>query len=127
MDYFYVGNYNGQNGLIDIHVPLMFKVNKWSFGIRPHYFLAAATVSTLDQNNQSTRDYNKGLGSEIDLTAKYVISEIVDISGGYSQMLASETMQVVKYPGNPGGEFHKNNNSWAWIMITMKPTFFSRE
>ncbi|MFC2126361.1 alginate export family protein [Bacteroidota bacterium] len=127
MDYFYVGNYNGQNGLIDIHVPLMFKVNKWSFGIRPHYFLAAATVSTLDQNNQSTRDYNNGLGSEIDLTAKYVISEIVDITGGYSQMLASETMQVVKYPGNSGSEFYKNNNSWAWIMITMKPTFFSKE
>lgn len=127
MDYFFVGNYMGQNGLIDIYIPLLYKVKKWNFGIRPHYFIAAATVSTLDQGNQSTRDYSNGLGAEIDIVAKYTISPGINIAGGYSQMFATETMQVVKYPDNPSGEYYKNNNSWAWIMVTMKPTFFNKE
>jgi hypothetical protein len=127
MDYFFVGNYSGQNGLVDLYLPLMFKVKKWNFGIRPHYFIAAATVSTLDQDNQSTRDYSNGLGTEIDIVAKYTISPNINIAGGYSQMFATETMQVVKYPENPSGEYYNNNNSWAWIMVTIKPTFFNKD
>ena len=127
MDYFFVGNYVGKNGLIDLYVPISVKIKKWSFGLRPHYFMAAATVSSLDQNNQPIRDYSNGLGTEIDFTGKFNMSKYVNISGGYSQMLASETMQVVKYPGNPSGEYYKNNNDWAWLMITVKPTFFNKE
>ena len=33
----------------------------------------------------------------------------------------------IYYPENPNGEFYKNNNSWAWIMITIKPTFFNSD
>jgi len=127
MDYFYVGNYGGQNGLVDIYVPLVYKVKKWNFVIRPHYFLTSAKVSTLDTSGQSIRDYNNGLGAEIDLQVQYSLSESVNIAGGYSQMFASETMQVVKYPENSTGEFYKNNNDWAWLMITFKPTFFNKE
>jgi hypothetical protein len=127
MDYFYVGNYGGQNGLVDIFIPLSYKYKKWNFMLRPHYFLAAATVSILDDGGQAVRDYSNGLGAEIDFQAQYSISDNVNIAGGYSQMLASATMQVVKYPGNPDGEFYKNNNDWAWLMVTFKPTFFSKE
>jgi len=127
MDYFFVGNYAGQNGLVDIYVPLALKVKKWTFGLRPHYFLAAATVSTLDQNNQVIQDYSNGLGAEIDIVGQYVISRSVNIAGGYSQMFATETMQVVKYPANPGGAYYKNSNNWAWLMVTIKPTFFNKE
>jgi len=127
MDYFYVGNYAGQNGLIDLYLPLMFKVKKWNFGMRPHYFIAASTVSTLDQNNQSLRDYSNGLGAELDFLVQFNLSETVNFTGGYSHMLASETMQVVKYPANPTGDFYKNINNWAWLMITVKPTFFNKE
>jgi hypothetical protein len=127
MDYFYVGNYGGQNGLVDIYVPLVYKIKKWNFAIRPHYFLAGAKVSTLDSNGQPIMDYGNGLGAEIDLQVQYNLSESVNIAGGYSQMFASETMQVVKYPGNSTGEFYKNNNDWAWLMITFKPTFFNKE
>lgn len=127
MDYFYVGNYSGQNGLVDLYLPLMFKIKKWNFGVRPHYFIAAATVSELDDNNQSIQDYGSGLGAELDFVAQYNLSEWVNLSGGYSQMLATEAMQVVKYPGNPDGNFNNNNNSWAWLMVTFTPTFFSKE
>jgi len=127
MDYFFVGNYIGKNGLIDIYIPLFVNVKKWAIGVRPHYFIAAATVSTLDQNNQSLRDYSNGLGTEIDIVAKYTISKSVNITGGYSQMFATETMQVIKYPDNPGAEYHKNTNNWAWLMVTIKPIFFNKE
>jgi len=127
MDYFFVGNYAGQNGLIDLYLPLMFKVKKWNFGMRPHYFIAAATVSTLDQNNQSTRDFSNGLGTEIDFLVRYTISPSVNIAGGYSQMFASQTMQVVKYPQNPTAEYYKNTNNWAWLMLTFKPILFGKD
>jgi hypothetical protein len=127
MDYFYVGNYAGQNGLIDIYVPLVIIVKKWNFALRPHYFIAAAKVSTLDQDNQPLMDYGNGLGAEIDLQVQYILSESVSFMGGYSQMLATETMQVVKYPEIPSGEYYKNSNNWAWLMVTFKPTFFSKE
>lgn len=127
MDYFYVGNYNGQNGLIDLYVPLGLKVKKWNFTLQPHYFLAAATVSTLNDLGQPVRDYSNGLGMELDLVVQYTLSTNVGIAGGYSQMFATETMQVVKYPENPSGEFFKNSNNWAWLMVTFKPTFFDKE
>ena len=127
MDYFYVGNYVGQNGLIDIYLPLMFKVDKWSFGVRPHYFLAAATVSSNKNDFRSATDYSSGLGAELDFLVKYSLSKSVNLQAGYSQMFATETMQVIKYPDNPTAEFYKNTNNWGWLMITFKPTFFSKE
>jgi len=121
MDYFYVGNHGGNVGLIDIYLPLKFTVDKWLFALIPHYFMSAATVS------DATKDYSSGLGTELDLVVKYTLSKSVNIQGGYSQMFATETMQVVKYPDNPTGDFNKNTNNWAWIMLTFKPTFFSKE
>jgi hypothetical protein len=115
MDYFYVGNHVGNVGLIDIYLPLKVKVKKVTFVLIPHYFSAAATVSA------NGIDYSNGLGTEIDFVVKYAIAKSVNIAGGYSQMLATETMQVLK-----GGNY-QNTNNWAWIMLTFKPTFFSKE
>jgi hypothetical protein len=124
MDYFYVGNYNGQNGLIDLYLPLRFTVKKWFFSLAPHYFMAAATVSSFDVNNQLVQDFSDPLGTEIDFVFGYTFSKNLHIRGGYSQMFATETMQVVKYPDNPAGEYYQNTNNWAWLMLTFKPTFW---
>ncbi len=125
MDYFYVGNHNGNVGLIDIYLPLKFNVKKLSFALIPHYFMAAATVSSLQDN--VWKDYSSGLGTEIDFTIKYAVAKNIAFVGGYSQMLATETFQVVKYPSNPSGDAYKSNNNWAWVMLVFKPTFFSSE
>ena len=127
MDYFYVGNYAGQNGLIDVYLPLNFKVKKWNFGLIPHYFQAAATVSSYSDETQKFTDYSNGLGTEIDFVMGYTFSKSVNIQAGYSQMLATETMQVVKYPENIPADYYKGTNNWAWIMITFKPTFFNSD
>ena len=115
MDYFYVGNHGGNVGLTDIYLPLKYKYDKWLFVLIPHYFMSAATVS------DATKDYNNGLGTEIDITVKYSLSKAVQFQAGYSQMFATETMQVLK-----GGNY-KNTNNWAWLMITFKPTFFEKK
>ena len=119
MDYFYVGNHGGNVGLIDIYVPIKFNVDKWLFALIPHYFMSAATVSGYE--GEAYKDYSSGLGTELDLMVKYTVSKSVNIMAGYSQMFATETMQVLK-----GGNY-ENINNWAWIMLTFKPTFFSKE
>lgn len=127
IDYFYVGNYVGQNGLIDYYLPLKFNVKKWYFNLIPHYFQAEATVSSYSPETQLYTDYSNGLGTEIDFVLGYTFSKSLNIQGGYSQMFATETMQVVKYPKNISAEYYKNINNWAYIMITFKPSFFNSD
>lgn len=127
MDYFYVGNYIGKNGLIDIYLPMKLKVQKVIFALIPHYFMAAATVSVFDESTHDYKDLSTKLGTEIDFSVTYAITKSVVIAGGYSQMFGTETLQAVDYPENPSGEYYKNTNNWAWIMLTFKPTFFSKE
>jgi len=124
MDYFYVGNHGGSVGLIDIYIPLVYKVKKVTFKLIPHYFMSAATVSTAIEEGRGInewKDYSSGLGAEIDFSIGYAVTKSVVIAGGYSQMFATETMQVLK-----GGNY-QNTNNWGWIMITFKPTFFNKE
>lgn len=120
MDYFYVGSYNGSNGLIDLYLPLTYSIEKVTFKLVPHYFMAAATVAT--QTTPGTwKAYSNGLGTEIDFSVAYNVTKELNISGGYSQMLGTETLQVLK-----GGNY-ENTNNWGWIMLTFKPTFFSKK
>jgi len=119
MDYFYVGSYMYDNGLIDINLPIVMKVEKFTFKLIPHYFAAAAKVAVLQPTTNTWKEYGSGLGTEIDFTVSYALSKSMIISGGYSQMFATETMQVLK-----GGNY-ENANNWAWIMLSFKPTFYS--
>lgn len=116
MDYFYVGGYMYSNGLIDINLPLVYKIDKLTLKLIPHYFMAAATVAT--NQNGIWKDYSNELGTEIDFIAVYAYSKSVIISCGYSQMFGTETLQILK-----GGNY-ENTSNWAWLMLTFKPTFF---
>ena len=128
MDYFYVGNHFGNVGLIDLYVPLKLKiVNKFTLTFTPHTFSSAATYSIKDPVSGTWTDYSKGLGTELDFTIAWPVVEGVTLAAGYSQMFATSTMQALKYPDNPSGEFNKNTNNWGWIMVTFKPTLYSKE
>ncbi len=119
MDYFYVGTHGGDVGLLDISVPIKYTKDKFSVTLVPHFFSAAATVAVA-QADGSWKDYDNGLGTEIDLMLSYAVSNEVSVQAGYSQMFASETMQVLK-----GGN-HENTNNWAWLMLTFKPVFYQK-
>jgi hypothetical protein len=119
MDYFYVGNHSGSVGLVDIYVPVNYKMDKWLFTLMPHLFNTAATLSTYSYIESKWEDYNSYLGTEIDISAAYAFSPEVTIEAGYSQLFASESMQVLR-----GGDY-KSMQNWAWVMLTVKPVFFS--
>lgn len=118
MDYFYVGNHGENVGLVDIYATINYKKDKWSLTLMPHYFNTAATLSAI-VNNQ-WKDYDSYLGTEIDFSAAYAFSPEVTLEAGYSHLFASESMQVLKNSGN-----YENAQNWAWLMLTVKPVFFS--
>lgn len=114
MDYFYVGNHSNSVGLVDLNAKINYTKNKFSANLAPHFFSSAAKVVAI--NNIEQDNY---LGTEIDLTLGYKASKSITFNAGYSQMFATDTMEVIK-----GGDASKVNN-WAWAMITFKPHFFS--
>jgi len=111
MDYFYVG-FGNPTGLQDINATLAYHKNKFSIKLIPHLFSAAANVY------DGTKKMDANLGTEIDLALGYKIAKDVSFGAGYSKMFATETMEVIK-----GGD-KDENNSWAWVMFTFKPTLF---
>lgn len=117
MDYFYVGNHMNSVGLVDIYIPLKFKKDKFSAAFIPHLFMSGAEVYGFNSEGEEVNSGN--LGTEFDLVFGYAVAKSVKISAGYSQMLATESMQVVKGEYNP-----KGSQNWAWVMIDIKPTFF---
>ncbi|MBF4507471.1 hypothetical protein IRZ83_12405 [Flavobacterium sp. JLP] len=114
MDYFYVGNHLNNVGLQDAFIKLNYNANKWQFALIPHAFLAAADVVT--PLNEKLDSY---LGTEIDATFAYNFKKDITVSGGYSQMFGSHTLEFIKN-GDAG---HTNN--WAWLMISVNPKIFS--
>lgn len=74
-----------------------------------HYFSATAEV------DGSGKSYKKDLGSEIDFQIDYQLMKDVKLSAGYSFMLGSETMDLVK------GSSHDSWQDWGWISININP------
>lgn len=116
MDYFYVGNHLNNVGLQDAFLKLNYNVNKWQFALMPHVFLAAADVVTPVPQSEKLDSY---LGTEIDVTFGYNFKKEITLTGGYSQMFGSKTLEFLK-AGDAG---HTNN--WAWLMISVNPRIFS--
>jgi len=116
MDYFYVGNYKNTVGLQDVFAKFTYSNKKWQLNAMPHVFMTAADV--IDPTDV-TKKMDSYLGTEIDLTATYTLQKDINITGGYSQMFGTDTMEVLKL-GNKGYD-----NNWAWVMITINPRLFT--
>ncbi|MEO8533099.1 MAG: alginate export family protein [Flavobacterium sp.] len=114
MDYFYVGNHQNSVGLQDAFVKLNYSVNKWQFALIPHVFSAPNKVITTA--NETLDSY---LGTEVDFTTTFKFKKDITLTGGYSQMFGSKTLEFLK-AGDAG---HTNN--WAWVMISVNPKIFT--
>ncbi|MBB4802030.1 hypothetical protein HNP37_002091 [Flavobacterium nitrogenifigens] len=114
MDYFYVGNHLNNVGLQDAFIKLSYNVNKWQFALSPHAFLSAADVVT--PLNEKMDSY---LGTEIDASFVFNFKKDITVTGGYSQMFGSKTMEFIK-----NGDANHTNN-WAWLMISVNPRIFN--
>ena len=117
MDYFSDIEANAKGaGLVDPYLKLIYKFGgKVSARLDMHYLML--------QNKYvvNTSVIPKHLGDEGDLSFNYSIRNDVTLTAGFSLMLATKSMEVIS-GGNsmyPGG--------WGFIMLTIKPTFFSTE
>ncbi len=118
MDYFYVGNHIGSVGLQDIYINITRKIKKAKVMAQLHMF---STNGDLIDAEGKTMD--AALGKEIDLVFAYPINDIASFKLGYSHMLATESMEVLK--GSTAGAMDEMNN-WAWIMLSVKPKFLNQ-
>lgn len=113
MDYFFVGNHNGNVGLLDVY-------GRGNLGLGPksalevavHHFSAAADISGAD---------SKVLGLEMDLVYSFAFDKNIHIHAGYSHLFPSDGLELVK------NNFDNNTNNWAWLMVTLKPTLFKND
>lgn len=113
MDYFYVGNHLNSVGLLDLNTTIAYTKDKFSAKITTHFFSSAAAIY---EANSKQDDY---LGTEIDMVLGYHISKEIFIDGGFSKMFGTHSLEILK-----GGD-NNENNSWAWLMVTFKPTLFA--
>ncbi|MBB3697872.1 alginate export family protein [Flammeovirga yaeyamensis] len=124
MDYFYVGNAHndkkGNNvGLQDIYLNTAFKVGKGTFKAQLHQFFSAVDVYNTTATDGQFEKVSSNLGTEIDLIYARSLGKEASLVVGYSQMFATESMEVLK-----GGNASMINN-WAFVMLTFKPTLFT--
>ncbi len=112
MDYFYVGNHINSVGLGDLHAGLAYAKNAFGANLTAHFFSAAANIIDGQGNVM-----DKNLGTEIDLSFSYQLADKMTLSGGYSQMFGTQSLQQLR-----GGDYKATNN-WAWLMVTFKPVF----
>lgn len=115
MDYFYVGNHARSVGLQDVFVKLKTKLGKVGTQADVHFFSAAADLL----NPETSTAADSYLGTEVDLVINYQSSEDVNLKVGYSKMFGTDSMEILK------GVNSSAPNSWGWVMLTIKPTFFT--
>jgi len=94
-------------GLVDIFGGLTYKPNK-KFDVNAtfHAFSLAEKPATGD----------KGLGSEVDITANYAIAPQLALQGGYSVYFKTDQTDVIKKTANVDTRFPQ----WAYIQLTYK-------
>lgn len=124
MDYFYVGSFHGQSGvvsgLVDIHLKTKFIISEESsLAVNTHFFQSAAQLYNPTEQNMEESNY---LGTEIDLVHTLQMQKYVKLNIGYSQMFAGTSMELVKSSGNSD-----SFNNWVWLMIDFYPSVILKD
>lgn len=114
MDYFYVGNHINSVGLLDAYFKLNYTYKNVWFGLNTHMFNAAADIRDV-KNTTAITALSASLGTEVDFTLSYKITDEVALQGGYSQLFATSSMVALK-GGNTG-----ETSNWAYVMILFRP------
>ncbi len=144
MDYFYVGSGHGNVGLQDIYVNAKYKAKKFWVGAAVHMFSATADVKDnfkIGEDNAAAmlavgntdgvdqfQTMSASLGTEFDLSFGFNLSKGVAFKGGYSMMMATETLAYLKGTIDYQGQGRTDQtSSWGWAMIIIKPKFITGE
>ena len=119
MDFFYVGEQPSM-GLNDIFLKTKFKLGEKS-SLLAHLHMLSANAEFTDEVSSTGTTSSGYLGTEIDLVYAVKVAPDFTINLGYSQLIASDSFEMYK-PGDAG-----SMNSWMWLQLTAKPTFFKSE
>lgn len=116
MDYFYVADGFGANGLMDYYLKAKYKLkDNFTLFLDGHRFVLPTAVLANDGSTMK-----KSLGTEIDFVFNYAMTKAVTIEGGYSAMFSTTTMASAKVK-NVGRA--ADYSDWAYLMISIKPEF----
>lgn len=112
MDLFFVGGrYEGLTGLKDLFVLTRFDISSAFFiSMNGHLFSTYADYAV----NGVVQD--RMLGTELDATAGYVLSNSVSFQAGYSQLFATSTLEKIQNVPDP-----QSIQNWAYLMIVFRP------
>ncbi|MCL1934501.1 MAG: alginate export family protein [Candidatus Azobacteroides sp.] len=88
--------------------------SKFDINLTYHYFATARAMNA---------DGDKGLGSEIDLTANYTVNELLAVQGGWSFYFKNNGTDIVKSKTGIDTRFPQ----WIYLQLTFKPVFFNKK
>jgi hypothetical protein len=118
MDYFYVADAFGSNGLVDYYLKTRFKVKEnLMLTTDIHRFALPETISS-----ETGEQMDRALGTEIDLVMNYGLTKVVNIEGGFSAMFSTSTLVSAKVKNASDAE---DISTWAYLMFSIKPEFLS--
>lgn len=109
MDYFYAGNHQNSVGLKDSYLKVEYIKEKLNILLSPHLFYASGNILDKEGNLKGNN-----LGHEWDLQASYQVHPSVKVTGGYSHLFGTSSMEALK--GS-----NADHNNWAWLMFSFQP------
>jgi len=116
MDYFYVADGFGSNGLIDYYLKSKYKASdRFTLSLDAHQFELPNSVM-----DESGVVLSKTLGTELDLTLAYALTKAINMEGGYSSLFSTATLASSQVKNIANADRY---STWAYVMITIKPEF----
>ena len=113
MDFFYISTYfNGFSpGLQNAYIGgTVYPHKKLTVNASYHYMATATNLNNTDMT----------LGHAIELGAEYNFKPYISISGGFSYMTGTETMEKLKRASSDG------SLRWAWLTLHVKPNIIKK-
>ncbi len=95
-------------GLVDIYAGIAARFSpKFNLDLAYHYFATARQIDT---------EAGSSLGSEVDLTASYTVSDLLNVQGGWSGYFTTRGSDILKQKTGIVTRFPQ----WAYIQLTFK-------
>ena len=117
MDYFYVADGFGSNGLIDYYLKGKYKVkDNLTLSLDAHRFMLPDAVLAQDGTAM-----DKALGTELDFVMLFAPTKAINLEAGYSTMFSTSTLTSakVKNVSKPA-----DVSTWAYLMLSIRPSEF---
>jgi Alginate export len=117
MDYFYVADGFGANGLMDYYLKGKYKAkDNLILSLDAHRFVLPSAVTNTDGTLME-----KALGTELDFVMSYALTKAVNLEGGYSIMFSTSTLASAKVKNVKNAA---ETSTWAYLMVSIKPAEF---